>query len=240
MESAYPDRTMAVSTVIVNLVRWLVILAMPLFLLLTTARLFVADWYPRFEYAKPDFPRDRYGMDQQERLALVTVAIHYLNSPLPPEQAIEMLKVQRLPGSQSALYTRNEIGHMLDVKRVMDALWRVQVIAAILVAGGLIALLARPATRVIGLNALFGGGLLTVVLLVVLGMFVVLSFDSFFIQFHELLFPQGNWTFDYSDTLIRLLPEKLWYDAGTMIVGGTLLEGILIGVVGFVLGRRMA
>ena len=75
-------------------------------------------------------------------------------------------------------------------------------------------------------------------MLVLLGLFVVTAFDAFFVQFHEVLFPQGNWTFDYSDSLIRLLPEKFWSDGATMIVVATLIEGLVLAGIGYLLGRR--
>jgi integral membrane protein (TIGR01906 family) len=221
-----------------QLLRWLIILAMPIFLLLTSARLLVADWYPRYEYAKPSFPVDPYGFTQAQRTELATVAINYLNRPEPAEQAIHMLTEQKMPTDDRPLYQASEISHMVDVKVLMDKLWRVQLIAALVVLGGLALLLIPHATRIIGVNALLGGGLFTTALLVVMALFVLLSFNSFFVQFHELFFQNGTWTFDWSDSLIRLFPQKFWFDAGTIIVVATLFEGMIIGAIGWALARR--
>jgi integral membrane protein (TIGR01906 family) len=221
-----------------NILRWLVILAMPLFLLLTTARLLVAEWYPRYEYAKPDFPRDRYGFTQEQRLELALVAIEYLNRSEPADQVIYMLEQQRLPGTDGPLYGPYEISHMLDVKNVTDMLWRIQLASGVVIAGGLVLLLVRAGTRHVAFGALLGGGLLTAALLLGLSAFVLLAWNTFFIQFHVLLFPPDSWTFDWSDSLIRLFPDKFWFDAGTIIVMGTLAEGVVIAAIGYILGRR--
>jgi integral membrane protein (TIGR01906 family) len=149
-----------------------------------------------------------------------------------------MLEAQRLPGADKLLYTPYEISHMLDVKHFTDSLWRVHGLFAILVIGCTAFLLARRQTRVAGFNALLGGGLLTALLLVSLTAFVLLNWTTFFIQFHELFFPPGTWTFDWSDSLIRQFPDRFWFDAGVIITGSTLVAGILVGAVGYVLGRR--
>jgi integral membrane protein (TIGR01906 family) len=224
----------------VSVLRWVVALTMPCFLLLTVSRLMIADWYPRYEYAKPDFPRDRYGWTQQLRLDLALPSIHFLNSPSPAGQAVSILATQVHPGTQSLLFTPNELSHMEDVKRLVDALWRVQVISGVLMLGSLVLLLARHETRRSGYLAMVAGGILTTALLLVLVLLVLSGFDALFVQFHEIFFPQGNWTFDYSDSLIRLFPEKLWFDAGFMITAGTFLVGVIVGLVGFILWRRSA
>ncbi len=221
-----------------NIVRWVLVLAMPVFLVLTSARLLVSDWYPGYEYSKADFPPDPYGFTQQQRLQLLTGVYHYLNSPQPVDQGIQMLKVMRMPYGNGPLFNPDEVSHMVDVKRVMDSAWRAQVASAAVLIVGFLFLLVRPATRVMAWNALFGGGFLTACLLLALGLFVVLGFDTFFTQFHEVFFPQGNWTFDYSDSLIRLLPERFFFDTFALGAVATLVSAVVLAVIGFVLGRR--
>jgi len=229
---------MRVDRLLANIVRWVIVLAMPVFLVLTSARLLVSDWYPRYEYSKAGFPLDPYGFTQQQRLQLLTGVYHYLNSPQPVDQAIQMLKDMRMPYGNGPLFNPDEISHMVDVKRVMDSAWRAQVVSAAILILGFLFLLLRPATRVMAWNALFGGGFLTACLLLALGLFVMLGFNTFFTQFHEIFFPQGNWTFDYSDSLIRLLPERFFYDTFAMGAVTTLVSAVVLAVIGFVLGRR--
>ncbi len=219
-------------------IQGLVILAMPVFLALTAGHLLINVWYLEYEYGKSDFPPDPYGFTRQQRLDLATVSIRYLQRREPAEVAIKLLEAQRLPGADKPLFDQSEIGHMLDVKRFTDGLWRVQYAAGLFVIGGLILLLARKGTRPAGYRALFLGGAWTAGLLAFLVTFVLLSWRMFFATFHELFFPPGTWTFDWSDSLIRLYPDRLWFDGGTIITVGTLLAGAVFSAVGYALRRR--
>jgi integral membrane protein (TIGR01906 family) len=127
---------------------------------------------------------------------------------------------------------------MIDVKRFTDILWRVQYLAGLIAVGGLILLLAIRGTRWDGYRALFWSGAFTTGLLLFLTFFVLVSWQMFFVTFHELFFPPGTWTFDFSSSLIRLYPDRFWFDAGTLITVGTLLVGIGISAVGYALSRR--
>lgn len=223
---------------LVALIRWVVALAMPVFIILLSARVMVNTWYPRFEYAKPDFPPDPYGFTQAQRLELATVSINFLNVPEPPETAIAMLEALRLPGTDQPLFNRYELSHMVDVKRLTDALWRVLTAASVLVVGGTAILLARRHTRQDGYAALFVGGALTTLLLIVLITLILVSWRWFFIAFHDVFFPPGTWTFDWTDSLIRLFPDRFWFDAGVLLVGGALAAAVVVTAVGWALGRR--
>ncbi len=223
---------------LVVLLRWLIVLALPVVIILLSARVMVNTWYPRFEYAKPDFPPDSYGFTPAERLEFGVICIDFLNASEPPEEAIRMLVELRLPGTDQSLFNLYELNHMIDVKRLIDILWRVLLAAGIIVVAGLVGLLARLRTRRDGYAALFVGGALTSGLLVVLIALVLLSWRWFFIAFHDVFFAAGTWTFDWSDSLIRLFPDRFWFDAGVLLVGGALALAIVVMLVGFVLGRR--
>ncbi len=224
----------------VALLRWLITLALPVFIVLVAARVVVNTWYPRFEYAKPDFPPDSYGFTQAQRLELGAICIDFLNAPEPPDEAIRMLVALRLPGTSQPLFNTYELSHMIDVKRLTDVLWRVLLAAGIIVVAGLAGLLARRATRRDGYAALFMGGALTSGLLAVMIALVLLSWRWFFIAFHDIFFAAGTWTFDWSDSLIRLFPDRFWFDAGVLLVGGALALALATTAVGFVLGKRTA
>ena len=223
---------------VAGIVKALVILAFPFFLLLTAGHLVINVWYLRYEYGKPDFPPDPYGFTQQQRLELATGSIRFLQSPEPADIAIQILEAQRLPGADRPLFGKDELSHMMDVKRFTDVLWRVQYAAGFIVIAGLIVLLAVRATRRTGYRTLFLGGIVTSGVLLFLALFVLSSWQMFFVTFHELFFAPGTWTFDYSTSLIRLYPDKFWFDAGTLITLGTLLTSIVIAIVGYVLSRR--
>lgn len=81
-------------------------------------------------------------------------------------------------------------------------------------------------------------GLATVIILAAIALIILIAWPIFFVQFHELLFPPGTWTFAYTDSLIRLFPEQFWFDIGVMISTTTLALGILVTVIGWVMSKR--
>jgi uncharacterized membrane protein len=49
-----------------------------------------------------------------------------------------------------------------------------------------------------------------------------------FVGFHQVFFDAGTWTFAYSDTLIRLFPERFWQVAfGAVALGTGAMAGLL-------------
>jgi integral membrane protein (TIGR01906 family) len=223
---------------LIVLLRSVVILGLPLVVVLTSARILVLPWYPSYEYAKSGFPPDPYGFTLAQRLDLARIAIDYLNTSGTPAQHIHMLEGQRLPGTAIPLYTPREISHMIDVKTFTDLLWRVYALAALSVGGSLVALFAGRSTRAEASRALRTGGLVTVSLLGALLFFVLTAWSFFFTQFHEAFFPPGTWTFDYGSALIRLFPDKLWFDGGTILVGSALAAGLVATAIGHRLHQR--
>ncbi len=225
---------------LIRFIQFIVALVTPIFLLLTAGHLFINDWYLQYEYGKPDFPRDPFGFTQQQRLELATVSIRFLQSREPAEQAVRLLAAQRLPGTAQPLFGPDELSHMVDVKRFTDVLWRVQYAAGLIALGGLALLLANPRTRYAGYRGIFWAGAATAGFLVCLALFVLLSWRMFFVVFHELFFPPGTWTFNYDTSLIRLYPDRFWFDAGTLITLGTFGVGLGLTAIGHLLSRRHA
>jgi len=222
-----------------KIVRWIVAIAIPFFLTLVTLRLMIT-WqnpsYPEFEY--PRIGPDPFGFTSGERLEMAETTLAYLRRSEPADEVIFILEDLRLPGGDDPLYNQREIGHMLDVKSLIDTLRISTWILAIVVIGGLIFLLARSETRLLGYKAIMSGGLLTTGILLVMLVLILLSWNLVFTQFHEILFPPDTWTFYYSDSLIRLFPEKFWFDFGLLWTGAIFLEGIFLAVFGYFLVRR--
>lgn len=223
---------------LVSAVRWLVVIAIPFLLTLGTLRLMIT-WnspnYPEFEY--PRIGPDPFGLTEEERLELAQANLDYLRRPEPAREVIFLLEDLRLPGTNESLYNQREVGHMLDVKNLVDTFKTLTWIVGIIVLGGQIFLLVRPETRTEGYRALFHGGLLTTGILLLMLVLILLSWNLVFTQFHEILFPPDTWTFNYSDSLIRLFPEKFWFDFGLLWTGAIFLEGILLALIGYFLLR---
>jgi integral membrane protein (TIGR01906 family) len=221
---------------LLTIVRWLVILAMPFFLGMGTIRAIIAWDYPAFEYQR--IAPDIYGFTPEQRLELAQGTLVYLQRPEPAAEVIYMLEDLRLPGTDSPLYNEAEIGHMIDVKNMADGMKRVAYVSGAIVMAGLAFLLVPGRTRHYGWRTLMFAGLGTVIVLAVIALSILIAWPIFFVQFHELLFPPGTWTFAYTDSLIRLFPEQFWFDIGVIITVTTLALGILVALIGYLMSKR--
>ncbi len=218
--------------------RWLVALAMPAFIVLLWVRIIWNPWFVMWEYSRPGFPPDQYGFTNQQRIEYILQWVDYYNGNQSPEEGAKFFNELRLPDTGGPVYTEYDVQHMIDVRYVLDAAWRVLVVSAVVVVGGLLALLIPRQTRRDGYAAVFMGGLITSLLLAAISLFVLLSWRTFFITFHEVLFPAGGWTFDWTSTLIRIFPDRFWFDAAILVVGIPLVTGIVVALIGWLLGRQ--
>ena len=211
-------------------VRWLKTLMavlLPLVLIIGPVRLLVTNEYLAFEYGKADFPMDPFGFDQAQRLAYASANFRYVRE----DQSIATLADQRL--GDVPLYNDRELRHMQDVQNVYQAVWLVWRIAAGITLLAALALAWRTEARPDLAATIKWGGLLTASLVAVVGLLAVIAWRFWFVAFHQIFFAPGTWMFDYSDTLIRLFPEKFWFDAALTLSGLSLFGGLLLALVGW-------
>lgn len=214
------------STTLPRILSWIVTLVLPVALVLSAVRILLTPAFVSFEYNTPGFPADPYGFTKQQRLHWANVALDYLLN----SSGISFLGDLRFQDGQP-LYNERELQHMSDVKNVVRKalyVWYVSLVA--LLGLGIWSLADHwwPEFR----RGLGRGGWLTVFLLGSIIIFVLLSFNMLFVAFHEVFFAAGTWTFQYSDTLIRLFPERFWQIAflaiGLLSGGAGLLLGIFL------------
>ena len=90
-------------------------------------------------------------------------------------------------------------------------------------------------------RGLLWGGILTVVLLILLGIGALVGFDQLFLWFHHIFFSTDTWQLNpATDRLIMMFPEGFFYDATLFIAGATAIEALLIGGIsgGLLLRKR--
>ena len=220
-----------------KILRWIVTLSIPFMLAGFIIDLVIDPWYPIWEYGKASFPEDSFGWTNEQRLELAQVAVDFLNAEGSAEDTIFMLGDQINPQTGEPLYTANELSHMVDVKVRTDLIKRGSWVLAVIVVASLTLLLYKAETADDAYRAFRNGGIATFVILIVFAVMIGVFWSWFFTTFHEVLFPAGNWQFLWSDSLIRLFPDKFWFDAGTVIVGGTLVCGAIIALIGHRLVR---
>ncbi len=217
-------------------------LLIPPALVLTVVWAMLHPWFLTFEYSTPGFPADQYGFTKTERLRWARYAVDYLRN----DADISYLGDLRFPeGKQvphpscsfmedgTRLYNERELQHMVDVKNVVRGaltVWQVSLLGLLVLGvsawrGGRMDAFRLAAAR---------GGWWTAALTGAIIVFVLVGFGLIFVAFHEVFFAAGTWTFYYSDTLIRLFPERFWRDAFLLVAGVPALAGALMG---YFLGR---
>jgi integral membrane protein (TIGR01906 family) len=93
---------------------------------------------------------------------------------------------------------------------------------------GPLAIWAIARSRRRAARALLRGSWVTIGLLLAVGVYMTLSWQSFFTRFHQIFFDSGTWLFDYSDTLIRLFPIRFWIAVALAIVALLFVQATLL------------
>jgi integral membrane protein (TIGR01906 family) len=217
---------------------WFIVLAVPVALVLTAVRMLISPVFLQIEYNTPGFPQDLFGFTKEARIYWANSAVNYLVN----DADISFLANLRFPEGQSTppatcqymddctkLYNERELKHMLDVKNVVQSALRVWYASlGLLLVTGILAYF--DGWKAEYRRAIRSGGWLTVALLGAIILFVLLAFGVIFVMFHDIFFESGTWTFLFSDTLIRLFPERFWRDtflAVGLLAGGT---GLALGI----------
>lgn len=211
----------------------LLVLALPFLLLAVNLRLVTNHRFVGWEYQRPGFPADPYGLSTEERIRLAQVCQDYLAS----NADISMLAELELPNGEPA-FNQRELRHMEDVQAVYLGFSVAGLIAAVVWIGAAAALIVQGKQWPLLPRALRKGSLLTIGLLAAIGAFMLLDWGQFFTAFHRLLFEGDTWIFPPSDTLIRLFPIQFWVDVAAAIVGLLLLESVVAGAAGWIWARE--
>lgn len=199
---------------------WLIAILVPVILLMTAVRLLLTPLFVDLEYSMPGFPQDPYGMTFPQRRQYAKLALDYLLN----DESIAYLGDQQFEDG-APLYNERELSHMEDVKELTQAVINVWII---LLAGlAIVGLLAWRLGRWDAMRAgLARGGQITIGLILLILVFVALSFNALFTGFHRLFFEGDSWLFLYSDTLIRLFPLRFWQDVFIALGVLALLGGL--------------
>lgn len=204
----------------------------PVVLVLTSVRMLMTNTFVRFNYSLPGFPEDRYGFTEEDRLHHAPIALEYLLN----DAEISFLGDQQFEDG-SSVYKSSELGHMKDVKDVTRAalnIWRIGLVAAVVVS----VVLWRVAGSQYLWAAWQGGAKLTAIIMLVLLVGLIAAFSVLFVGFHQVFFDPDTWTFLFSDTLIRLFPQRFWEVAfGTIAVATLLQAGFIYLISRFLLSR---
>jgi integral membrane protein (TIGR01906 family) len=201
-----------------RVLRAILVVLLPVVLALTNVRLLMTRAFLEVEYRMPGFPEDPFGFSREDRLHWAPIALDYLLN----HEGTAFLGDLRFEDG-APVYNVRELRHMDDVKRVAQAALKVWegglVFAAAVLAFLFLARKGREAWRALSI-----GSALAFVLMLALAVGLVVGFSVVFVGFHRVFFQGDTWLFLYSDTLIRLFPERFWQDAFVFIALATLAE----------------
>jgi integral membrane protein (TIGR01906 family) len=215
-----------------GILKMLIVLVLPFFIILGSVRLLTTEQYLAFEYGKSSFPPDTFGYTQQQRLELASVNMRYVRDNLPSGT----LSNETLNGGR--VYSQREVTHMADVQAAFQSVWRTWWTAFILLLlPGFI--LWRKGGRMAFASALQWGGLLTSGIILAIAMVALFAWQVWFDNFHLLFFEPNSWLFAYSDSLIRLFPLQFWIDATFTVSTFSLAGGLLLAFIGSRWGRAL-
>ncbi len=215
-----------------SVLRALVAVILPVFLMMTAIRLVMNPLYPQIEYQMPGFPADEFGFNHAERLTYAKLSINYLLN----DSGVDFLGNLTFPDG-SPLYNARELSHMHDVKVLVQHMldWWWLLLGALIVLGVWAWRGKWLHKYLLGLST---GGWLAVGLVVAILISVATDFSGLFTAFHRIFFTGNTWIFYTSDTLIRLFPMRFWSDAFILVGGFTLVAGVLFGIFGRKLSNR--
>jgi integral membrane protein (TIGR01906 family) len=214
------------------IVKILLVILIPLFIILTSIRILTNPLYPQFEYNTPGFPPDPYGFTKADRLKYAGISIDYLLN----NSDISFFDQYKLADG-SPMYNERELSHMRDVKiLIQNAFLGWGILGILLVLAGVISWQQKNLSPFF--RALSRGGWATLVIIGLILVGVVVSFNGLFTDFHRILFTGDTWLFYYSDTLIRLFPMQFWQDAFIWMGVFAIIQALIFGVFCRMIARR--
>ena len=213
-------------------VKILLVILIPLFIILTSIRILTNPLYPQFEYNTPGFPPDPYWFTKADRLKYAGISIDYLLN----NSDISFFDQYKLADG-SPMYNERELSHMRDVKiLIQNAFLGWGILGILLVLAGVISWQQKNLSPFF--RALSRGGWATLVIIGLILVGVVVSFNGLFTDFHRILFTGDTWLFYYSDTLIRLFPMQFWQDAFIWMGIFAIIQALIFGVFCRMIARR--
>lgn len=209
-----------------HLFSWFITITLPFVLIMFSIRVLFTPLFLTFEYNFPGFPADNFGFSNAERMQWGKDSMQYL---FDRSGKLSLANLQFSNGSK--IYNEREISHMLDVKILL-----LQSLNIFYLTLFFYAIMIATAWKTDGVHFIwrgfFRGGWFTISLVAFILAGIMINFDQLFTLFHKLFFTGDTWLFNYSDTLIRLFPIRLWQDAFIfmgIITLGTAVLFITIG-----------
>ena len=213
--------------------QWLFILSLPVLLLTASVSLAAnCPWLYTYGFDKYDVG-ETTGLEDTELNRVADGLRDYFNSG---EESISLSVTK--DGGSFVVFNEREVDHLKDVKGLFRLVYILLLgtgIYAIVYVG--VSLFWWRDQRLF--QGLIGGGGLTLVIMLVIGIAAAINFDWLFLKFHLLSFANDLWMLDpATDYLIMLFPRGFWFDAVIFCAAGTAFLALVLGGVGWWRLRR--
>ena len=137
-------------------------------------------------------------------------------------------------GMERELYNRREVDHMRDVKGLVRGTYVVALVTLLylLLFKGIGYYRGRWAFAWRMARLGLWGGLLTLGIVALVGLFALVGFDSLFLLFHRISFANDLWQLDpRTDYLLIMFPLGFWFDATMRVALTTIAGAVLLAAV---------
>ncbi len=202
-------------------------LMVPFSILMGMILLVIQPWFLQFEYSRNNFPEDRFGFSEEDRIKYGIASLLYITESYP-QNFLSNLSFE----SGDPIYGKRELDHMKDVQIVFQAAKKTWTIVIILYFLQIILFYRKASFQLLTRQILIHGSLLTIFMFILIFFVALFAFDPFFQFFHQLFFVENSWLFYESDTLIRLFPEKLWVDGFLLVSILTIITAVIFLLIG--------
>ena len=134
-------------------------------------------------------------------------------------------------GMERELYNQREVDHMRDVKGLVRGTYLVAFVTLLylLLYKGIGYYFRRWAFAMSMARLGLWGGLLTLAIVALVGLFALVGFDSLFLLFHQISFANDLWQLDArTDYLLIMFPQGFWFDATLRVALTTIIGAVLL------------
>jgi len=167
---------------------------------------------------------------------IVVEVLNYVTTlPLEAPTAIEVNQ-DDLNILRQWSFFENELCHLTDVRVLLGWVLLLTYIASIFSLLVVTFLRDKQFVR----HSLLAAGISCLALPFIGGAFIYFFFDATFVLFHEIFFPQGNWSFPSDTLIISTFPGHYWQTAGLLLMAFFMIGGCILTALSRFCGKMYA
>lgn len=178
---------------------------------------------------------EEIGISREELQKTTNVLLDYIQ-----DKRDDLNVSATIHGQERQVFNEKEVMHMIDVKNLYLHAMNVKMITGIgFILFGLLGVLFDRKNALKNSTEMFIMGTLSALTLIVfLGLYAMIDFDQFWLQFHYIFFTNDLFLLDpTTDILIQMVPSQFFFDL-VFRIAGTFLVGMIALCGGFFYIRR--